>query len=306
MQCIGAKVNGKMVPLSQELTSGDQVEIITSEKQSPSPDWINFVVTHKARSRIRKWTNEERRKAVELGKEVWAKAKDQAGLEISDQDLQGVAHDLKFPDLQQLFYEIGKGLYDPDELVESIKGTQSDGAAPDDEEVDEVALREQYEQFLDAAQQTEQQALVIDGEVQKDLAVNYASCCNPIPGDEVFGFVSKTGTVNIHRSSCRNASDLLVNQPDRILDVDWSHQKDVQFVAALRLMGEDRVGMVNDITTVISKNLKTNIRSITIDTEDGVFSGTIMLHVSDLEHLKRLIKRLKRIDGIQGVYRFKE
>jgi GTP pyrophosphokinase/guanosine-3',5'-bis(diphosphate) 3'-pyrophosphohydrolase len=306
MQCIGAKVNGKMVPLSQELTSGDQVEIITSEKQSPSPDWINFVVTHKARSRIRKWTNEERRKAVELGKEVWAKAKDQAGLEISDQDLQGVAHDLKFPDLQQLFYEIGKGLYDPDELVESIKGTQSDGAAPDDEEVDDVALREQYEQFLDAAQQTEQQALVIDGEVQKDLAVNYASCCNPIPGDEVFGFVSKTGTVNIHRSSCRNASDLLVNQPDRILDVDWSHQKDVQFVAALRLMGEDRVGMVNDITTVISKNLKTNIRSITIDTEDGVFSGTIMLHVSDLEHLKRLIKRLKRIDGIQGVYRFKE
>ena len=99
MQCIGAKVNGKMVPLSQELTSGDQVEIITSEKQSPSPDWINFVVTHKARSRIRKWTNEERRKAVEVGKEVWAKTKDQAGLEISDQDLQEVAHDLKFPDL---------------------------------------------------------------------------------------------------------------------------------------------------------------------------------------------------------------
>jgi GTP pyrophosphokinase/guanosine-3',5'-bis(diphosphate) 3'-pyrophosphohydrolase len=306
MQCIGAKVNGKMVPLSQELTSGDQVEIITSEKQSPSPDWVNFVVTHKARSRIRKWTNEERRKAVELGKELWAKTKDQAGLEISDQDLQGVAHDLKFPDLQQLFYEIGKGLYDPDELVESIKGTQSDAAAPEEEEVDEAALREQYEQFLDAAQQTEQQALVIDGEVQKDLAVNYASCCNPIPGDEVFGFVSKTGTVNIHRSNCRNASDLLVNQPDRILDVDWSHQKDVQFVAALRLMGEDRVGMVNDITTVISKNLKTNIRSITIDTEDGVFSGTIMLHVADLEHLQRLIKRLKRIDGIQGVYRFKE
>ena len=304
MQCIGAKVNGKMVPLSQELTSGDQVEIITSEKQNPSPDWINFVVTHKARSRIRKWTNEERRKAVELGKEIWSKTKDQADLEISDQDLQGVAHELKFPDLQQLFYEIGKGLYDPDELVDYIKGNKTDEEA--EEEIDEESLREQYEQFLEAAQQTEKQALVIDGEVQKDLAVNYASCCNPIPGDEVFGFVSKTGTVNIHRSNCRNASDLLVNQPDRILDVDWSHQKDVQFVAALRLMGEDRVGMVNDITTVISKNLKTNIRSLTIDTEDGIFSGTIMLHVSDLEHLERLIERLKRIDGIQGVYRFKE
>ncbi|PSQ79925.1 MAG: RelA/SpoT family protein [Bacteroidetes bacterium QS_1_63_11] len=306
MQCLGAKVNGKMVPLSQELSSGDQVEIITSEKQTPNPDWVNFVVTHKARSRIRKWTNEERRKAVELGKEIWTKRKDRAGLEISDQDLQEVAHELKFPDLQQLFYEIGKGLYDPEEMVDYIKGNKTDEDASDEPETDEESLREQYEQFLDAAQQTEKQTLLIDGEVQEDLAVNYASCCNPIPGDEVFGFVSKTGTVNIHRSNCRNASDLLINQADRILDVDWSHQKDVEFVAALRLMGEDRVGMVNDITTVISKNLKTNIRSLTIDTEDGIFSGTIMLHVSNLEHLQRLIERLKRIDGIQGVYRFKE
>ncbi len=306
MQCIGAKVNGKMVPLSQELTSGDQVEIITSKKQQPNPDWMNFVVTHKARSRIRQWTNEERRKAAELGREMWQKKKDRADLEISDQDLQQVAHELKFPDLQQLFYEIGKGLYDPEELVDHIKG-QADPEEDDEEEIeDEEALKERYERFLDSAQSTGKQTLVVNGEVQEDLAVNYASCCNPIPGDEVFGFVSKTGTINIHRSNCQNASDLLVNQADRILDVDWSRQKDVQFVAALRLMGEDRVGMVNDITEVISKNLKTNIRSITIDTEDGIFSGTIMLHVSDLEHLERLMERLKRIDGIHGVYRFEE
>ena len=305
MQCIGAKVNGKMVPLSQELSSGDQVEIITSKKQQPNPDWMNFVVTHKARSRIRQWTNEERRKAAELGREMWQKKKDRADLEISDQDLQQVAHELKFPDLQQLFYEIGKGLYDPEELVDHIKG-QADHEEDNEEPEDEEALKERYERFLDSAQRTGKQTLVVNGEVQEDLAVNYASCCNPIPGDEVFGFVSKTGTINIHRSNCQNASDLLVNQADRILDVDWSRQKDVQFVAALRLMGEDRVGMVNDITEVISKNLKTNIRSITIDTEDGIFSGTIMLHVSDLEHLERLMERLKRIDGIHGVYRFEE
>jgi len=305
MQCIGAKVNGKMVPLSHELTSGDQVEIITSKKQQPNPDWINFVVTHKARSRIRQWTNEERRKAADLGREIWEKEKDQANIEISDQDLQGVAHELKFPDLQQLFYEIGKGLYDPQELVDYIKGKAKDGES-DEQEKDDQELKERFENFLDSAQSSDKQSLVINGEIQEDLAVNYASCCNPIPGDEVFGFVSKTGTINIHRSNCRNASDLLVNHGDRILDVDWSHQKDVQFVAALRLMGEDRVGMVNDITTVISKNLKTNIRSLTIDTEDGIFSGTIMLHVSDLEHLQRLMERLKRIDGIHGVYRFEE
>ena len=304
MQCIGAKVNGKMVPLSHELASGDQVEIITSKKQQPNPDWINFVVTHKARSRIRQWTNEERRKAVELGKEIWDKEKDQANLEISDQDLQEVAHELKFPDLQQLFYEIGKGLYDPGELVNVIKGKNQEEQEEDED--DDEDLKERFERFLDSAQESSKQTLVINGEVQKDLAVNYASCCNPIPGDEVFGFVSRTGKINIHRSNCRTASDLLVNQADRILEVDWSHQKDVQFVAALRLMGEDRVGMVNDITTVISKNLKTNIRSLTIDTEDGIFSGTIMLHVSDLEHLQRLMERLKRIDGIHGVYRFEE
>jgi GTP pyrophosphokinase/guanosine-3',5'-bis(diphosphate) 3'-pyrophosphohydrolase len=127
-----------------------------------------------------------------------------------------------------------------------------------------------------------------------------------VPGDDVFGFVSKTGTINIHRSSCRNASDLLASHPDRILKVEWSRQKDVQFVAALRLVGEDRVGMVNDISTVISKVLKTNIRSITIDSEDGIFSGTVVLYVNDREHLRSLIERLKRIEGIHGVYRFEE
>lgn len=304
MECIGAKVNGKMVPLSHELSSGDQVEIITSQKQKPNPDWINFVVTHKARSRIRQWTNEERRKAAELGREIWEKRRDQADLEISDQDLQQLAHELKFPDLQQLFYEIGKGLYDPEELVDHIKGTSR--SSEEKKEENEEEIKQQYERFLDERQETGKQTLVINGEIQEDLAVNYAGCCNPIPGDEVFGFVSKTGTINIHRSNCRNASDLLVNHADRILDVDWSHQKDVQFEAALRLTGEDRVGMVNDITTVISKNLKTNIRSLSIDTEDGIFSGTIRLHVSDLEHLRRLMERLKRIDGIHGVYRFEE
>lgn len=305
MQCIGAKVDGKMVPLSRELESGDQVEIITSKKQTPNPDWINFVVTHKARSRIRHWRNKQRTEAAELGREIWEKEADRENIEISDQDLQQVAHELKFPDLRQMFYEIGSGLYEVDELVSYIKK----GETKDDEDdgtEDEKELRKKYERFLDTAQTTGKQALLINGELQTDIAVSYASCCNPIPGDEVFGFVSRTGTINIHRTNCRNASDLLVNQADRILEVDWSRQKDIQFVAALRLMGEDRVGMMNDITTVISKNLKTNIRSITVDTEDGIFSGTLVLHVNNLEHLHRLMERLKRIDGIHGVYRFEE
>jgi (p)ppGpp synthase/HD superfamily hydrolase len=122
----------------------------------------------------------------------------------------------------------------------------------------------------------------------------------------VFGYISRSGAIKIHRVNCRNAPNLLINHPDRVVQVEWSRQKDVQIVAALRLVGEDRVGIVSDITTVISKNLKTNIRAITIDSEDGVFEGTIVLFVSDLEHLRRLIKRIKRIDGIHGVYRLEE
>ena len=304
---IGAKVNGKMVPLSYNLKSGDQVEVITSKKQTPNPDWMKFVVTHKARSRIRHWINEKRRKAIEHGREVWEKKVRRAHLELDEQDLHRYAARLKFPNPQQMYYEIGVGLFDADDFVQLVKkgGAGQDGAEEEGEGGEE-GLRLQYERFLDKAQSVGQPALLIDGELHTDIKTHYASCCNPIPGDEVFGYTSRSGGIKIHRSNCRNAPHLLINHPDRIIPVEWSRQKDVQFVSALRVMGEDRVGIVSDLTTVISKNLKTNIRSITVESEDGIFEGTVVMSVSDLEHLRRLIERLKRIDGIHGVYRFEE
>ena len=304
--CIGAKVNGRMVPLSSRLTSGDQVEILTSTKQTPNPDWMQFVVTHKARSRIRHWINEKRRKAAEHGRELLEKKLKRARLELDEDELNRVSSRLKFPNSQQLFYEIGVGLYDPADFVESVRKGQREEAPPAEASADAPPLRLQVSEFTETAREEGRAALVIDGEHHADLATHYATCCNPIPGDQVFGFVSKTGTINIHRKSCRNAAHLLTDHADRIIPVEWSRQKDVQFVAALRLVGEDRVGMVSDITTVISKNLKTNIRSITIESEDGVFEGTVVLFVSDLKHLKRLMQRLGRVEGIYGVYRFEE
>ena len=303
--CIGAKVNGKMAPLSHRLKSGDQVEIITSKKQTPNPDWIKFVATHKARARIRHWINEKRRKAVELGRDLWEKKIKKAHLELDDQDLSKYVARLRFPNPQQMFYEIGVGLYDPDEFVQFVKNgsaPKAEGKEPEEEET----LRLQYESFLDTAQATGRPALMIDGELHTDIVTRYAACCNPIPGDDVFGYLSRGGSIVIHRINCRNAPNLLINQADRIVPVEWSRQKDVRFVAALRVVGEDRVGIVSDITTVISKNLKTNIRAITIDSDDGVFEGTLVLFVNDLEHLRRLIDRLKQIDGVHGVYRFEE
>lgn len=301
--CIGAKVNGKMVPLSYRLKSGDQVEIITSKKQTPNPDWIKFVVTQKARSRIRHWINQKRREAQTHGREVWEKRSSRAGLDVSDQELARLAVRLKFPNLDQLFYEIGSGLFDVNDLIKSAQAALREEEASRSED---DTLRLQYESFLDSAQTTGKPALMIDGELHSDIATDYAACCNPIPGDSVFGFLSRTGTIKIHRISCRNAPNLILNRADRIISVEWSRQKDVQFVAALRVMGEDRVGILNDLTQVVSKGLKTNIRSITISTDDGVFEGNLVLYVSDLEHLRRLIDRIKRIQGIHGVYRFEE
>ncbi|MDX1420447.1 MAG: bifunctional (p)ppGpp synthetase/guanosine-3',5'-bis(diphosphate) 3'-pyrophosphohydrolase [Rubricoccaceae bacterium] len=307
--CIGAKVNGRMVPLSYQLESGDQVEILTSKKQVPNPDWMRFAVTHKARSRIRHWINEKRRKAVDAGRETLDRKLKRAKLEVDEQVINRVASKLKFPTSQQLFYEIGTGLYDADEFVDYLRRGAEPTEPPEAEE-GEGPARLEVEQFTERlaedAREQGRTALVIDGERHTDMAVQYAGCCNPIPGDDVFGYVSKTGAIKIHRVNCRNAPHLLLDHAERVIPVEWSRQKDVQFVAALRIVGEDRVGVVSDVTTVISKNLKTNIRSITVESEDGLFEGTIVLFVSDLKQLRRIMQRLGRLDGIYGVYRFEE
>jgi GTP diphosphokinase / guanosine-3',5'-bis(diphosphate) 3'-diphosphatase len=301
--CIGSKVNGKMVPLSHKLKSGDQVEIITSKKQTPNPDWVKFVVTQKARSRIRHWIKEKRRKTVEYGRQTWIKRARKAGIELSNQELSRYANRFKFSNTQQLFFEIGSGLFNVSDLVKSVLG---DRHTEGEKEKEADSVRLQFDSFLDTAQSSGKPALLIDGELHTDIVTQYAPCCNPIPGDKVFGFISRTGGIKIHRVSCRNSPHLIMNQAERVVSVEWSRQKDIQFIAALRVMGEDRVGLISDVTTVISKSLKTNIRSISVSSEDGVFVGNIVLFVSDLEHLKRLIQRIKRISGVHGVYRFEE
>jgi len=304
--CIGAKVDGKMVPLSYRLQSGEQVEILTSKRQTPNPDWAAFVVTHKAQSRVKHWVNERRRKAVAHGRDLLDKKLSRARLAPDEQMLNKIASKLKFTSSQQLFYEIGAGAFDPADVVRALqKGFPAEtaevpppGQSPALLEVDAVDFREDARERAGG-----RTALVIEGERHDDLAVEYATCCGPIPGDDVFGFLSKTGVVKIHRKGCKNAPHLYMDHGDRVIPVEWSRQKDVQFSSTLRIVGEDRVGMVSDMTAVISKSLKTNIRSITVTSEDGMFEGTIVLYVSDVSQLKRIMSRLGRLDGIYGVYR---
>ena len=297
--CIGAKVNGRIVPLSHPLHSGDQVEVITSKKQTPNPDWIKFVVTQKAKVRIRQWINEKKRQAVELGRELWEKRAKKAGLELDESTLRRSASKLKFQSPQDMFAEIGQGLHDADALIALLKGPPEKPEAPPTAS----ALQQQFAAFLGTNDAGDGLSLIINGEAQTGVTTQYATCCHPLPGDDIFGYVAKSGVIKIHRTTCPNALDLLTNHAERTVTVSWSRHKDVSFATTLRLMGEDRVGIVSDVTTVISKNLKTNIRSITIDSQDGIFEGRIALYVSDLDHLRRVMDRLRRVPGIHGVYR---
>ncbi|MCS7082881.1 MAG: bifunctional (p)ppGpp synthetase/guanosine-3',5'-bis(diphosphate) 3'-pyrophosphohydrolase [Bacteroidetes bacterium] len=297
LHCIGAKVNGRIVPLSHKLQSGDQVEILTSRRQQPNPDWLNFVVTHKARAKIRQFINEQRRQTIEAGRALLEKHLEKRKRSVPDQDLNRVAAALKFPNVAQMFYELGAELLSPEEVLQTLARLEQHPEAPPPTPASESS-------YLQEARQERGDAILIEGEPLGRLSYDYARCCNPIPGDEVIGYVSRNGTLRIHRTSCQNVAHLVQTEPERIKRVDWARHKDLEFIAGLRIMGEDRVGMLNDITNVISRGLKTNIRSINIDTQDGMFDGTIILYVHDLDHLNRLIERLRRIPGVYSVTRF--
>ncbi len=305
-RAIAAKVNGKMAPLRQKLEIGDQVEIITGNKINLNPDWINDVVTHKAKSRIRQFIKQKERKTADEGRELWQKKADRANIEISEQDLMRIAHKLKFDSTQQLFYEIGMGTFDVNILFKTVKQFTSKGRVEEEEEGSQQQLTEEeiQETYINAARSVgDEKALVVNGELT-NVKYSYANCCNPIPGDDVIGFISRTGDVKIHRSNCKNIRHLIQTDGERIVDVSWAKNIGSKFLGAVRVIGEDRVGMINDLTDVLSKSLKTNMKSINVNSDSGMFEGILTVYVDDIHHLDRIIERLQKVEGVKSVFRY--
>ena len=304
--CIGAKADGKMVPLSYRLQSGEQVEILTSKRQTPNPDWAGFVVTHKAQSRIRHWINERRRKAVAHGRDLLDKKLARARLAPDEQEINRTASRLRFPSAQQLFFEVGSGLFDPGRLCRGrppgAGPGRARGAAAGRVAGAPGGRRHRLPRGTLGSGPADGRRWSSRASGTPTWPSSTRRAAGPIPGDDVFGFLSKTGVVKIHRQSCKNAPHLFLDHAERVIPVEWSRQKDVQFSSTLRLVGEDRVGMVSEMTAVISKSLKTNIRSITVTSEDGMFEGTIVLYVSDVGQLRRIMKRLGTAGrGVRGL-----
>ena len=305
-RAIAAKVNGKMVPLRQKLRSGDQVEIVTGNKVNLNPDWMSDVVTHKAKARLRQFAKQKERKVSNEGREIWEKRAARGKVEITDQELTKVAKRFKFNDTQEMFYEIGTGAFEVNELFKVVKQLKSKGRLDKDEDDDfkkDQGSSTQDEYYKSARSVGDGNALLVEGELDH-VKYSYANCCNPIPGDNVIGFLSRNGDVKIHRSTCKNAHHLIKTDSERIIDITWARNIENQFLGAIKVIGEDRVGLVNDITEVLSKSLQTNMKSINVNSDGGMFEGIITAYVNDLKHLEKIIKRLERINSIKTVMRY--
>lgn len=304
-RAIASKVNGKMVPLRHKLSIGDQVEIITGNKINLNPDWMNDVVTHKAKARLRQYIKQKERKTADKGREIWNKRAKRGKIEITDQELMKVAHKFGFDTTQDMFFKVGTGAFDVGELFDVVKEFKSKGRIENEqEEIPQLSKEEIQDEYISSARSVgEDNALLVEGELS-NVKYSYANCCNPIPGDDVLGFISRNGDVKIHRSNCKNAHHLIQTDGERILDVSWAKNIDTQFLGAVKVIGEDRVGLVNDLTEVLSKSMQTNMKSINVSSEGGMFEGILTLYITDLKHLEKVIKRLERVEGVKTVLRY--
>ncbi|MGY3213180.1 RelA/SpoT family protein [Mucilaginibacter sp. HD30] len=296
--CIGAKVNHKLVPLSYKLQNGDQVEIITSSKQIPKEDWLNFVVTAKAKSKIKSALKEEKRKVAEDGKEILERKMKSLKITYNSENLHKLSFYFKLSSTQDLFFNVAKGLIDIKDLREYQLSEKVIENKPQ-EKID----TEQVHTLLRNIKTKDSDMLLIGEDMQK-IDYKLAACCNPIPGDDVFGFITVSDGIKIHRTNCPNAAKLMANYGYRIVKAKWTNQQELAFLTGLRITGIDDVGLINKITTVISNDFKVNMRSITVDSDNGIFEGSIMVYVNDTEHLDNLIKKLKMVNGVNTVSRF--
>lgn len=301
VKTIGAKVNHKLVPISHKLRSGDQVEIITSNKQRPSEDWLTFVVTAKARGRIKDALKEEKKKIADEGKYTVQRKLEGIGASLNQHNIDELVHWYKLQSHLDLFYQVAVKNIDLKDLKEfTIIGDRIEAPRP-------VKTVHELKQEPGPAPSTgarKDAELVIFGESSDKIVYNLANCCKPIPGDDVFGFITTGKGLTIHRTNCPNAAKLLANYGHRVVKTKWAKNKEISFLTGLKIVGLDDVGVVNKITSLISGDLRINISALTIEAKEGLFQGNIKLFVHDKEELEKLVQSLKNLPGIESVERF--
>jgi len=295
-QCTGAIVNGKNVTIKQTLQNGDVIEIITSKKQSPKKDWLSIVVTSKAKTRIKQELRDAENKEIAEGKEILFRRFKNWKIDDADEALLKIIKHLKLKKPTDIFIRVAEGKIDPSAL-KSIITTEAI-------EVTDVSKVE-TQKVESEKEKTSTDFLIID---EKLVNIDYklAKCCNPIFGDDVFGFVTVSEGIKIHRTSCPNANQLHNRWGYRIVKAKWKGtSKAGAFQSTIKITGADELGILNRISEVISKDLKVNMRNLAINSKNGLFEGVIQLYVEDTKHLEMLLYRLGKVQGVHRAVRVK-
>ena len=299
-KCIGAKVNHKLVPISHKLRSGDQIEIITSNKQKPTEDWLQNVVTAKAKNSIKDALREEKKQIGEEGKYTLQRKLEGIGAVYNTYNIDQVMNYYKLTSHLDLLFKIATKNIDLKELkLFQVIGEKIEAPKP-------LVIPQEINPELNSPKQLPKKdsELIIFGESSDKIKYSLGKCCNPIPGDDVFGFVSTAKGLIIHRTNCPNATQLLANYGHRVVKTKWAKNKEISFLTGLSIVGMDDVGIVNKITNIISGELKINIAALTIESKEGLFEGTIKVYVHDKDELEDLVDKIKALQGIQQVSRF--
>jgi guanosine-3',5'-bis(diphosphate) 3'-pyrophosphohydrolase len=296
--CIGAKVNHKLVPIGHQLRSGDQVEVITSGKQRPTEDWLNLVVTAKAKTKIKDALKEEKRKIADEGKYIVQRKLENFGATYNQHNIDILTLYYKLSSSFELFYQVAVKNIDLKELKEfHLLGDKLEAPKPVKPVIEAKSDSSSTIPKKDAE-------LIIFGESSDRIVYTLANCCKPIPGDDVFGFVTTGKGLTIHRTNCPNAARLMASYGHRVVKTKWAKNKEISFLTGIRIVGMDDVGVVNKITNLISGELRLNINAITIEAKEGLFEGNIKIYVHDKDELDELVHRLKQLKGIHTVDRY--
>ena len=300
-KCIGAKVNHKLVPISYKLRSGDQVEIITSAKQKPNIEWLNYVITSKARAKIKDTLKEDKRAVAEDGKYILQRKLDAMKVPMSQANLEELSQFYKYGNSLDLLYDISTKKIDLKELKEfTTHGEKL--VQPKPPEAPKLEKPE-YDPNYKAPNKKDAE-LVIFGEDSDKIMYTLANCCKPIPGDDVFGFVTTGEGLKIHRTTCPNATRLMSNYGHRVVKTKWARNKEISFLTGLKVIGLDDVGVIHKITNLISGELRVNISAMTIEAKDGIFEGNVKVFVHDKDELDGLVQELLKLHGIERVDRY--
>ena len=304
-RCVGGRVNGRNRKLNYRLASGDTVEILTSPQQEPSRDWLQFVVTSKARNKIRTVLKENENSSADIGKELLRRRMKNRKIEFDEANLSRTATRMGYKEMTAFYCALGSDEIQVNDVVDTY--LECAAAARGEEQTQSAVSAATYTRQLteeEAAADAGSGDVVVIGDNVKGINYRLAKCCNPIFGDDVFGFISAEGVVKIHRTDCPNAAHIHERYPYRIIRTRWSGKTAAGgFTVALRVVGKDDIGIVTNITSIINKEKSVSLRSISIDSNDGLFSGVLVVGIGDAASLDGLIRKIANVKGVKNVER---